>query len=153
MYILHGLSPFFFFFFFFLATLHSMWDLSSPTRYQTWAPALEVWSLNHWTTREVPHRLLHITYLKSAFSLSFFPFSLIYLFIYFFFFAHWNLVVSQYCLFDKSRLVTDILHFLNTQKDIISPGLGEMCFSVLFLRAYFYCFSVAVWTIWNFFRV
>ena len=73
-----------FFFFFFLATLHSMWDLSSPTRYQTWAPALEVWSLNHWTTREVPHRLLHITYLKSAFSLSFFPFSLIYLFIYLF---------------------------------------------------------------------
>ena len=31
-----------------------MWDLSSPTRDQTHAPCIEVWSLNHWTTREVP---------------------------------------------------------------------------------------------------
>ena len=32
-----------------------MWDLSSPTRDQTLChPASEVWSLNHWTTREVP---------------------------------------------------------------------------------------------------
>ena len=28
--------------------------LSSPTRDWTSTPALEVWSLNHWTTREVP---------------------------------------------------------------------------------------------------
>ena len=32
----------------------SMWDLSSPTRGQTQAPALEAQSLNHWTIREVP---------------------------------------------------------------------------------------------------
>lgn len=31
--------------------LHSMWDLSSPTRHQTHAPALEMPSFNHWTTR------------------------------------------------------------------------------------------------------
>ena len=32
-----------------------MWDLSSPTRDRTCAPpAVEVWSPNHWTTREVP---------------------------------------------------------------------------------------------------
>ena len=31
-----------------------MWDLSSLTRNQTYAPAVEVQSLNHWTTREVP---------------------------------------------------------------------------------------------------
>ena len=27
---------------------------SSPTRDWTWAPWIEVWSLNHWITREVP---------------------------------------------------------------------------------------------------
>ena len=34
-----------------------MWDLSSLTRDQIRVlqdPALEAWSLNHWTTREVP---------------------------------------------------------------------------------------------------
>ena len=31
-----------------------MWDLSSPTRDRTRAPAEEAWSLNHWTSREVP---------------------------------------------------------------------------------------------------
>ena len=35
-----------------------MWDLSSPTRDWTYTPALEVWSLNHWTTRDV-HRLTY----------------------------------------------------------------------------------------------
>ena len=35
-----------------VAILHSMRDLSSPTKHQTHAPALEVPSLNHWTTRE-----------------------------------------------------------------------------------------------------
>ena len=41
-------------FFFFLAVPRSMWDLSSPTRDRTHTPALEVWSLNHWTAMEVP---------------------------------------------------------------------------------------------------
>ena len=31
-----------------------MCNLSSPTRDRTHAPTLAVWSLNHWTTREVP---------------------------------------------------------------------------------------------------
>ena len=30
-----------------------MWDLSSPTRMEPAPPALEAWSLNHWTAREV----------------------------------------------------------------------------------------------------
>ena len=37
----------------FLATPHGMEDLSSPTRDQTHAPAVGVWSPNHWTTGEV----------------------------------------------------------------------------------------------------
>ena len=36
--------------------LLNMWDLSSLNRDQTCAPALEVWSLNHWTTKDVPKR-------------------------------------------------------------------------------------------------
>ena len=36
----------------FLAT--SMWDLSSPTRDQTFIPCARRQSYNHWTTREVP---------------------------------------------------------------------------------------------------
>ena len=35
-----------------LAALRSVWDLSSLTRDRT--PAVEAWSLNHQTTREVP---------------------------------------------------------------------------------------------------
>ena len=31
-----------------------MWDLSSLTRDQTRVLCIGVWSLNHWTTREVP---------------------------------------------------------------------------------------------------
>ena len=38
----------------FLAALRGMQDLSSLTRDRTCAPAVEVQSLNHWTTREVP---------------------------------------------------------------------------------------------------
>ena len=34
--------------------LCSIWDLSSQTRDQTLAPALEALSLKHWTTREAP---------------------------------------------------------------------------------------------------
>jgi len=37
---------------FFLAVLQSMRDLSSPARDQTMPLAVEVRSLNHWTTRE-----------------------------------------------------------------------------------------------------
>ena len=32
-----------------------MWDISSPTKDRTLAPEVEVWSLNHWITREVPY--------------------------------------------------------------------------------------------------
>ena len=31
-----------------------MWDLSSPPGIKHVPPAVEVWSLNHWTAREVP---------------------------------------------------------------------------------------------------
>ena len=41
-------------FFFFLAILCGLWDLGYPTRYWTWAPLVEVPSLNHWTTRKIP---------------------------------------------------------------------------------------------------
>ena len=37
-----------------------MWDLSFLTREQTCAPAVDVQSLNHWTTREVPRHDLKI---------------------------------------------------------------------------------------------
>ena len=33
---------------------HGMWDLISPPGVEPMSPALEVRSLNHWTTREVP---------------------------------------------------------------------------------------------------
>ena len=36
------------------STPHSMWDLSSPTRDRTHNPCIGRWSLDHWTTREVP---------------------------------------------------------------------------------------------------
>ena len=42
----------------FLAVPYGMWDLSFPIKDWTWAPALEVQSLNPWTTREVPKRVL-----------------------------------------------------------------------------------------------
>ena len=52
----------FFLSFFFLTfsglTPCGIWDLSSPTRDGTCAPALGVQSLNHWTSREVLPRLL-----------------------------------------------------------------------------------------------
>ena len=37
---------------YFLAMLHSLWDLSSPTRNQTGVLAVKVSSLNLWTTME-----------------------------------------------------------------------------------------------------
>ena len=42
-----------FFFNLFIFWPHGTWNLSSPTRDWTRTPSLEVWSLNHWTTREV----------------------------------------------------------------------------------------------------
>ena len=38
----------------------NMWNLSALTRDQTHAPSMEVWSLNHWTTRGV-HRKVPLT--------------------------------------------------------------------------------------------
>ena len=35
-----------------LATLQGMWDLSSPTKDRTCTPAVEGWSLDHWTTKD-----------------------------------------------------------------------------------------------------
>ena len=40
----------------FFATQWSIWDLSSPTRDWTRTPWAEMWSVNHWTTREVLNR-------------------------------------------------------------------------------------------------
>ena len=40
--------------FFHLATRPGLWDLSSLTRDRTCLPAVEGWSLNHWTAREFP---------------------------------------------------------------------------------------------------
>ena len=48
------LEVFYFFFnIYFLAMLHGMWDLSSLLGIKPMPLVLEVWSLNHWTTREV----------------------------------------------------------------------------------------------------
>ena len=54
--ILHAIKPVILFFFFF-AMLYGKWDLSFPTKDYTHAPALEAWSLNHWTSRRVPPTL------------------------------------------------------------------------------------------------
>ena len=43
---------YFILFLIFLVVLHGLWDLSSLIRDQTWAPAVEAQSPNHWTTRE-----------------------------------------------------------------------------------------------------
>ena len=40
--------------FYLLATPRGLWDLSSPPRMEPVPPALEAWSLNHWTAREFP---------------------------------------------------------------------------------------------------
>ena len=44
-------------FFFFLATPGGVWDLSSRPGIEPTLPAVEAWSLNHWTAREVPRML------------------------------------------------------------------------------------------------
>ena len=45
-----------------------MWDLSTPTRDQTWTPCIGSWSPNHWTTR-------HYCFLTTAPHLTSPPFS------------------------------------------------------------------------------
>ena len=54
----------------FLAMLCGMWDLSSLTRDRTCTPALEVQSLNHWTSRDIPEitfsSYFFLTYFFSA---------------------------------------------------------------------------------------
>ena len=45
-------------FFFFLAMPHGICDLSSLTRDRTQGSAVEAWSLNPWTAREVPTSLV-----------------------------------------------------------------------------------------------
>ena len=45
-------------FMFWLFWLRGMWGLSAPTRDWTWAPCIRRWSLNHWTTTEVPQQFL-----------------------------------------------------------------------------------------------
>ena len=62
-------KEFFFFVLFFFKYLesylfgHTTWhtDLTQPGM-QTVPPAVEVWSLNHWTTREVPRISLYQTF-------------------------------------------------------------------------------------------
>ena len=67
-------SPFFcsnnfiYLLFYFLATLLSMQDLDSLTRVQSRAPAVEVQSLNRWTTREALQSfLIHLLILVVCF--------------------------------------------------------------------------------------
>ena len=48
------------FFFNFLATSCGMRELNSPPRIKPMPPAVEAWSVNHWTTKEV----LRIRFLK-----------------------------------------------------------------------------------------
>ena len=50
--LLFFLIPKFFTFFFFFASPCSMWDLISPTRDWTQAPAVEAWNPNHWSASE-----------------------------------------------------------------------------------------------------
>ena len=45
-------------FFFFLAMLCGLWDPGPWSGIEPMSPALEAWSLNHWTTREVPRNFL-----------------------------------------------------------------------------------------------
>ena len=44
----------FFVFVLFLAASHGMWDLSSRPGTEPVPPAVDAWSLNHWTAKEVP---------------------------------------------------------------------------------------------------
>ena len=57
-------------FFFFLTMPPNIWDLSSPTIYQT--HALKAWMLNNWTTREVQSLVLSAHSYITAISTSIF---------------------------------------------------------------------------------
>ena len=46
--------------------LYGMWDLSSPTREQTYVPCIARHILNHWTTREVLRAITVITVLVTS---------------------------------------------------------------------------------------
>ena len=48
----------FYLFIYLLAVLHSIWDITSPTRDRSRAPCIERRILNQWTTREVPKVLI-----------------------------------------------------------------------------------------------
>ena len=50
---------------YFLASLHGMWDLSSPPRIKPVLSELPVWNLNHWASKEVPQISSFITYYPS----------------------------------------------------------------------------------------
>ena len=52
--IVYMYNAIFFPFLSFLAMLRDLWDLSFPTRDQTWALAVKAQSPNHWTARELP---------------------------------------------------------------------------------------------------
>ena len=49
----------------YLPVLHSMWHLSSWTRDWTHATAVGVWSLNRWSTWEVPKRTIFNAYIHT----------------------------------------------------------------------------------------
>ena len=51
----------------FLVVPHGMWDLSSATRDQTCALCIGRWSLNCWTTEEVPILLKQILWKKPGY--------------------------------------------------------------------------------------
>ena len=67
-----GQTPSLWLFLFWGALSHGMQDLSSPTRNCTHTPTLEAWSLNYWTTKEVPGFFS----LPAPDSISLFPFPL-----------------------------------------------------------------------------
>ena len=50
---------------YFLASLHGIWDLSSPPGIKPVPSELAVWNLNHWTSREVLQISFFITYYPS----------------------------------------------------------------------------------------
>ena len=64
-----------FLFFFFFAELHSMWDLSHPTKDQAGRTCLARWIPNHWATREAP---LHLFLFLLVFPPSDFRFLLVF---------------------------------------------------------------------------
>ena len=68
-------------------------NLSSPTRDQTWAPTVEAWSLNHWTSREVPILL----FLMNVIMLSWYIISLLSL-VYFRIFSLFSSIFTMMCL-------------------------------------------------------